>query len=295
MDREKRKTEERIDSEINNKRSYARTKLLELMFANEPYGKFIYGTHDEVEQIDEASAYFAWKRLLENSYIQLNVIGNQLPEGLFESVTEHLSSFDRSMLETPLPTNPIIPSETVNHFTEHMDITQGKLVMGFSSEISGSLKKSLSLMLSTDIFGGGPYSRLFTNVREKQSLCYYCSASQRRSKGFVIVDCGVDGENAVQAEKAILAELDELKKGNIEDFRIEASKKSVIDSLLSYNDSAAALDMWYSMDIEDKNFMTPEDAVELIRNVSKDSIVTALKGIKLHSVYKLLPNKENRN
>lgn len=291
LDREKRKTIERIESEINNKRSYARTRLIELMFQNEAYGRFIYGKREEIERISEASVYEAWKRFLEKSYIQLNVIGKELPLGLFENVRKRLSSMDRSADSEAAATKPLAPANSVKRLTERMDVTQGKLVMGFQSELSGSLRKALPLLLFADVFGGGPYSRLFSNVREKQSLCYYCSASQRRSKGFIIVDSGVESANADKAESAILEELSVLKNGTLEDFRIESSKKSVIDSLLSYNDSAAALDMWYTRDICDEDDLTPEGAAALVQAVSKEDIINAAKGVSLHSVYRLLPKE----
>lgn len=292
VDREKRKTVERINSEINNKRSYARTRLNEVMFPDEPYGRFIYGTCDEVAAIDGIAAYKAWERLLKESYIQLNVIGRELPDRLFEIVKAQLALTDRSGLSEFGPTKPITAIDEPKTVTEHMNITQGKLVMGFSSELSGSMKKAMPLVLFADVFGGGPYSRLFSNVREKQSLCYYCSASQRRSKGVVIVDSGVESVNFDKAEQAIIAELEELKKGVLEEDRLESSKKSVIDSLLSYNDSAAALDMWYTRDIAEDDGLTPEAAVRLIENVSKDEIINAARGIKLHSVYRLMPREE---
>ena len=85
--------------------------------------------------------------------------------------------------------------------------------MGFSSDLCGDDDVSLPLMVATDIFGRGPYSRLFANVREKMSLCYYCSASAVRQKGLVTVDSGVEAENAEKAQKEILAQLDAVKKG----------------------------------------------------------------------------------
>ena len=57
-----------------------------------------------------------------------------------------------------------------------MDITQAKLVIGLRSGMTHAEDDYFAFRVMTDIFGGGPYSRLFLNVREKMSLCYYCSA-----------------------------------------------------------------------------------------------------------------------
>ena len=291
--REKRKTVERIKSEINNKRSYARTRLAEIIFSNEPYGKFIYGTEDEVNSITGEGLYRAYKRILSSAYIQVNVVGNKVPDGFFQSVSQKLSDFDRSNIPPALPSKPLHSVEQVNFECDRMDVTQGKLVMGFSSEVYGSFKQACVLAIFADIFGGGPYSRLFSNVRESKSLCYYCSASQRRSKALLIVDSGVDPTNADAAKQAILFELSEMQKGEVEDFRIEASKKAIIDSLMSNNDSAQALDLWHTSDITDTESVSIEEAILLVDKITKEDIVRVAKGIKLHSVYSIMPKEGN--
>lgn len=292
LQREKRKTIERIESEINNKRSYARTRLIEMLFENEPYGRFLYGTSQEVEAISETSAYKAWERMLKKSYIHINVVGKELPNGLFDLVKSEIAKTDRTAISNVSASAPLLPKDKPLVKTEHMDITQGKLVMGFSSEVYGTLQKALPLMLFSDIFGGGPYSRLFSNVREKLSLCYYCSSQQRRSKGFLMVDSGVEADKAEEAEQAILKELQDIQSGIVEESRLSASKKSVIDSLASYYDSPNALDMWYTRDIGANDSLTPDDAIAMIEDITAEDIVKTARGIKLHSVYKLMPSKE---
>ena len=292
LDCEKRKTIERIESEINNKRAYAKTRLTEIMFKDSPYGKFVYGTTDEVKAITEERMYSAWERFIGESYIKVNVVGKELPQNLFDELGAQLSKFDRTKACVDGISLPLKKANDVTEIVENMDVNQGKLVMGFSSELYGDFKKSLPLLIFSDIFGGGPYSRLFANVREKLSLCYYCSALQRRSKGFLIVDSGVDADKCEDAKIAILKELAEIQSGVVEDSRLEASKKHVADSLLSYYDSAAALDSWYSTDIFSNTDDKPEDIIKLIEQIKKEDIISVAKGIKLHTIFKLMPLEE---
>lgn len=292
LEREKRKTVERIEGEINNKRSFARTQLVSLMFPDEPFGRFVYGQKAEVEALTGKEMYNAWQRLLENSFIQFNIVGRELPDGVFDEVSTSLAAFDRTESVVPDESRPLRPTEQINRRTDRMQVTQGKLAMGFSSELFGGIKEALPLMIFADIFGGGPYSRLFSNVREKQSLCYYCSASQRRSKGYVTVDSGIEFENAEKAEAAILHELSEIQNGNVDDTQLESSKSSVIDSLGSYYDNAAALDMWYTRDICGDSELTPDDVIGSIEKITKQDVVNTAKGVRLHSVYLLLGETE---
>ena len=180
----------------------------------------------------------------------------------------------------------------MNDVTERLDITQGKIAIGFSSKLYGDIEKALPLLIFSDVFGGGPYSKLFSNVREKESLCYYCSASQYRSKGIVLVDSGIEAHNEEALINAVLRELDDLKQGLVDVDTIEASKMSVTDSLASYYDSASALDMWYTLDIKGNSEITPNDLIEKIRSITKADIVNVANGVELHSIYRLLPKDE---
>lgn len=290
LSREKRKSIERIEGEINNKRSYARTRLISEMFGDDPYGKFKYGTVQEVEVLTTKNLYDAWQTLLHTSQVQINVVGKTLPEGIFSRAREEFSKLCRQTLTDLTYERPLAKADAVRDITERFDVTQGKLVMGFTSEVRGDLKTSAALTLCADIFGGGPYSKLFTNVREKQSLCYYCSASARRSKGFMTVDSGIEQDSADKVISDVLSELEDMKNGRFEDEVIEASKKSIIDALGSYYDSSSALDLWYSREICEH--YSPKQAAEIISAVSKQDIINAAKGLNLHTVYRLLPKKE---
>lgn len=290
--REKRKTIERIEGEINNKRAFARTRLLEEMFGDDPYGKFIYGSVQEVEKISGIELYNAWRELLSTAYVRINVIGKEYPNSVFATAKECFSKLDRKNTADTKRITAIEATDNPKDITERFDVTQGKLALGFTSRIKGGLKTAAALSLFSDVFGGGPYSKLFSNVREKQSLCYYCSASSRRTKGIVLVESGIEEANAQKTIDAVLSELEEMKKGNFDDSVIEASKKAITDSLYGYYDNATALDIWYSREINED--ISPKDAAEIVMNVTREDITEAAKGVNLHTIYRLLPKEEKR-
>jgi predicted Zn-dependent peptidase len=173
-----------------------------------------------------------------------------------------------------------------------MDIAQGKMALGFSCDMSGDDSVTAPLNVMSDIFGGGPYSRLFTNVREKMSLCYYCSAAPVRIKGNISVNCGIESENAVKAETEILNQLDIMRRGEFSDFEFESSIKSICDSLSSYNDSQTMLDYWYTIRVINKVQFAPEEYAELISKVTREDVINVANGVHLHTVYSLLPKEE---
>lgn len=292
LSREKRKAIEHIKGEYSEKRIYAKNRLIEEMYKNKPYGLSKCGTVEDVEKITGESLYRAWESMLKTAFIRFHVVGNEMPAGLFDSITERFSGVERINVTDCRISSATEVVNTPAEVVENMAVNQGKLVMGFSSEMKGNDDESLPLMVMSDIFGGGPYSRLFSNVREKMSLCYYCSASSVRQKGLLTVESGIEAENAGKAEKEILNQLDIMKKGGFSDFEFESSRKSIYDSLVGYNDSQSAIDRWYTMKVNNINVYSPDEVAEKVKSITRDDIIRAARGVKLHTVYKLLPLKD---
>lgn len=295
VEREKRKAIEHIKGEYSEKRVYAKKRLIEEMYKGEPYGVDKCGKVEEVEKITGESLYKAWQSLLKNAFIRFHVVGSEMPAGLFEYITEKFSALERENITDCKKSAPTKPAENVKVVTEDMKVNQGKLVMGFSSELYGNDDVTLPFLVMGDIFGGGPYSRLFANVREKMSLCYYCSASSVRMKGLLTVESGIETVNAEKAQQEILNQLEIIKKGEFSDFEFESSKKSICDSFNGYSDSQNSIDAWYTLKVNNDNVYSPQEVAEKVRNVSREEVIKAANGVKLHTVYKLLPADKGEN
>ncbi len=291
--REKRKAIEHIRGDLAQKRTYAKKRLIEEMYKGESYGLPKCGTEEQVEQITGESLYAAWKKLLSTAFLRVNVISRVMPNGLFDSISEKFDSLTRNNIPDCTQSAPTKAIDKPNTVVEKMDIAQGKLCMGFSSELYGDDSSTAALTVMCDIFGGGPYSRLFTNVREKYSLCYYCASSSVKSKGLITVDSGIEKENADKAEKEILNQLSIIKQNLFTDEEFQSSIKSITDSFKSYNDSQGLLDAWYSLKIVKDKLISPEEAAEDILKVTRNDVVYAARGVKLHTVYKLLPDDKD--
>ena len=291
VEREKRKAIEHIKGEIAEKRIYAKNRLLSEMFKDTPYGLPKCGTVEDVEKTDGKSLYKAWENMLSSAFVRVQVVGASLPNRFFEDIAEKFQNVKRINITDCKFCLPAKPTDKPKTVFEKMDVKQGKLVMGFSSEMYGDDDMSLPLMVMCDIFGGGPYSRLFSNVRERMSLCYYCSASSVRYKGLLTVDSGVETANAEKAQNEILNQLEIIKKGEFSDFEFDASVKSICDSLSTYYDSQNSLDLWYALKINNQNLYSPKDIAEKIKKITREDVILAAKGVKLHTVYKLLPKE----
>lgn len=293
VQREKRKAIEHIRGDLAQKRIYAKKRLIEEMYKGEPYGVAKCGSEEDVEKITGESLYKAWQKLLSTAFLRVNVISRSMPQGLFDGIAEKLGDITRENITDCTASSPTAAVSKPNTVIETMDIAQGKLCMGFSSELYGDDESTAALTVMCDIFGGGPYSRLFTNVREKYSLCYYCTSGSVKSKGLITVESGIEKENATKAEREILNQLDIMKQNLFTDEEFQSSIKSITDSFKSYNDSQGLLDAWYSLKIVKDKLVSPEEAAETISRVTRNDVVYAARGVKLHTVYKLLPNDKD--
>ena len=287
VERERRLTLEKIEGIINDKRSYAINRIIREMYRDEAFGELKTGSAEAVATIDGKMLFKAWKSVLSEAEVRVQVIGKEIPNNLFERLAEKFKGVNREPVKS-LITNPKKIVGEVNRVCEKMDVSQGKLVLGFTTQRAGDDRKTADLAVLCDLFGGGPYSKLFVNVREKMSLCYYCAARPNRTKGYLLVDCGVEADNAQKAEKEIINQLNALKNGEITDDELNASISSIKDSLYCLNDSQSALDGWYGMRINESP-VTPEEFISLIENVTKEDITKAANEYTLDTVYSIMP------
>ncbi|MDE5563909.1 MAG: insulinase family protein, partial [Oscillospiraceae bacterium] len=221
-----------IDAEINNKRGYALMRARRTAFQSEPDAHPVYGTKEDVEQLTPESVYAAYCEILRRAVIRVYYVGSEEAPQLAGQLREAFGSLERApeplVFHAPSPYKP----ETVT-VTEPMDVTQSKLVMVFKAHgVSAE-----TLRMFSAVFGGTPFSLLFTNVREKESLCYYCASRVLVFKEALIVDSGVELANAERAREAILEQLDRMRRGDFEDILLENTKHSMVNALRSIGDT----------------------------------------------------------
>ncbi len=278
-----------INAQINDKRSFALNKASEIMCESEPFGLNECGEIQSVKALDAQSVTKAYYDLLESARIEIMFVGSgdcKVAEEIFKSA---FSNVKRNFKKETLADIHIEKGE-IKEVTERFDVAQSKMVLGFACENKDE-KVDFALSLLCAVYGGTPMSKLFLNVREKLSLCYYCAARYNKTKSLMFVDCGVESENILKAKEEILRQLDEIKNGNITDEEIKNAVMSLENAYRTINDSNSSVMRYYFMQILSDKDYTPEQQIEFIKNVTKEDIVKAANRIKLETVY-LLTGKE---
>ncbi|MCR4616202.1 MAG: insulinase family protein [Clostridiales bacterium] len=285
IEQEKRLLIEKRRSELDDKVVYARSRCEEIMCADEPYGRNVYGTEEEILALTPADVYETWQNVLKESIIQFTVISSADTAEIENILKGKFSGIERSVIEKSAV--PVRNAGEVKYVNEAQPVKQGKLVMGFRSEMEKSEKNRFKNMIMADLFGGGPHSKLFMNVREKMSLCYYCRARFLRDNSIMFVESGIETHNEEKARQAISDQLNKVKNGDFTDDELKASKMSVSDSLQTFKDTPEVLAAWYALQSTDESPISLREACEGVEKVSRQDVIDMSRVIELDTVYML--------
>lgn len=285
----KRQLTDLMDSEFNDKRIYAVSSCIKLMCEGTPFGIERFGTRDNVEQTDGKTLYHAWESMLKQARFEIICVG---ASDMSKAKSIFAEAFSKIRRTPAVLSNDCLQAGTeVKSRTEEMELAQSKLVMGLTAGAAFPDSRAFTLMLLSAVLGGTPNSKLFANVREKQSLCYYCVSRYNGNKGYILIESGVEGKNLEKAQAAILREMEEMKSGNITDFEIQSAKLALENSLRSVTDTVSGIEAFYLSRILEEEQLEPREIAERINKVTKEQLVEAAEHLRLDTVY-ILKNKE---
>lgn len=283
---EKKTVIDNIETAINDKRSYAIERAMKTICKGEPASVCSYGTVEKAKLITPDSAYKAYRRMLETMPCEIICTGCSDFDGVAEKFAAAFEKVGRHDIEnTTIALSPV--KTQTEEVTERLTVNQSKLVLGFKSHSDDDA----ALVLLQKIFGGTTSSKLFRNVREKMSLCYYCSAARNDLKGIMLVNSGVENENIEKTKEAVIDQLEEIKNGNFTNEDINFAEMAIKNDFKSVADSAGNVSNWYFDCIRKNDIVTPEEKLGRYLGVSKERIIAAAKSMVLDSVYVLTGNE----
>ncbi len=292
-DLEKEYLKDSIEAEINDKRSYAIMRCKSAMCSGENIALPKLGTVEEVAAIDPTSAYRAYQELLDKAQIEIVMCGSGNPETACEAFRSRFCGIERHPVSVDLDICRKMPTVKENDLTETMaGVTQGKLVLAFRTETTGSPEEQAAARMAIVMLGGTGTSLLHVNVREKLSLCYYCMARIDSVTGIMMIDSGVEAENCDKTKEACLQQLEKLQTGDFEDKLLNEIKLFMKTAFSATGDSLGALESWYLTKILCGSMETPMETLAYCQAVTREQVIAAAQKLKLDTVYRLIPEKE---
>ena len=272
-----------IESQKNDKRAYASSQMIKKMCAEDSFGIPRLGEKEQVASITAQTLYDHYRRVLMESPIHLFYVGSADPAQIAELLTDML----RSMERTPV----VLPPQTAyqdsgrGNYTEQLDVTQGKLCMGFVTPITLRSDDFAAMQVMNVIFGAGMTSKLFMQIREKMSLCYDISSGYHSSKGIVTVSAGIEFQHETLVREQVLTQLDACRVGEISTDELLAAKQALLAQLQSTHDSPGAIEGYYATAALSGLTWTPEVYMDKVSAVTIEDVAKAAQQLQLHTVY----------
>jgi predicted Zn-dependent peptidase len=291
---EREKLVQAIRAQINDKRQYAMLRLLQEMCRDEHCGVDPLGGEADMAAVTAQDAWNAYQGLLKHARLHLFYCGTadaeevkKALEGLMKGV-HALQGEDVQALTCDVYYDPQ-RNETV---VERMDVAQGKLAIGFRTDgvrLTGDDRRSYAaLTVMNALYGGTATSKLFMNVRERLSLCYYASSAVESLKGMLVVSSGVEFDSMDRAQQEILDQLEAVKRGDFTDDELESARQAVVNVYKSAIDSRAQLESQYlTAAVSGVRVALPELAAEA-EQVTREQVAAVAQRVKLDTVYRLV-------
>ncbi|AQQ53702.1 EF-P 5-aminopentanol modification-associated protein YfmF [Planococcus lenghuensis] len=283
FNREKNVVKQRIESIFDDKTRYAQHRLTELAFAGHPASISANGTITDVEVLTNEALRDVYRSMLTEDRIDIYTVGDLSAE----TVAAYIQRYFPFGSRTPesVQQHPEIPLPAAPRVTETEDMKQGKLHIAYTSPVTFRDEKFPVMQLMNGVFGGYAHSKLFSNVREKESMAYYVSSSYSSQFGLLFVLAGIDQAMDEKAVRLITEQLDDVKKGNISDEELGQTKALLTNQLKEALDSARG-----QIEIYDQYMnLTPEFEsaylIEKWQQVTKEEIADAANDLSLHMIY----------
>lgn len=291
---EKDNVRKKLESIINDKIRYAAERCLEAMFKDDVYRLHPLGNRDDLEKITDDQLYEAYQQWLKQVRFDLYVVGDTSLSEVSELVEK---SFKLNRSENPeyRPAEASTAGVTcsdVNHVIERLNVNQGKLNMGLRTSITYGDDRYAKALMYSGILGSYPHSKLFVNVREKESLAYYCSSRYDGHKGFATIQSGIEIVNYEKALEIIKQQLESLKQGEISDLEMSQTKAMIRNQLKEMPDSAFEMIAYDFNRVLSGKERSAEELLAQVESVTKQDVVEAAETFQLDTIYFLTGQEE---
>ena len=291
FEREKSFILDRINKRKDEKLKYAVLKTEELLCDQEPFGTYIYGDIKDAEKVNLEDIYDMYIKLLEKSSISVIISGNLTG---YENIDQYINNVFKNMLDKVVLNKKSINvsyknidfSRQIKEIKEQTQTNQAVITLGMRVK---DLEDNdfYALNVYNSILGGTPSSKLFQNVREKESLAYTTKSRYYRFKGIFVIYAGIEEVNYEKAKIVILKQIEDMKNGNISELELNSSKQSLISDLLEWNDSKISLaKLVYTNALCGQN-LTIEELIENMKKVKLEDVIKVAKKIKIELIYLL--------
>lgn len=281
---EKDALRKRVEGLFNNKTQFARVRCIEAMCPDEPYRLYSGGRIEDLADITPASLYADYQELLAHAPMDMFIVGDIEPAAVAEEVGRVFRFPGRDARPLDLP-SPLRHAGAVKSVVERHDVNQGQLVLGLRMPVTYADDDYLPMLMYNGVLGAFAHSKLFVNVRERESLAYSARSRYDSFKGLVFVQAGINIEDHDRALKVIREQLDAMVAGDISDQELEQTRAMALNTYREAYDSPGALINLAFESLVAGRERPIEELAAQIPDVTKDDIVRVAKKLEMDTEY----------
>jgi predicted Zn-dependent peptidase len=283
VEKEKRTLKQRIQSVYDDKMRYSNVRLLEEMCKGELYALQVNGEASDVDLITSENLFEYYQKAFLEDEMDLYVIGDVKEEEVKNLATELLKFENRTPKK--LDSSTVQKKQEVHEVKEEQDVKQGKLNIGYRTNVVYGDPDYFALQVFNGVFGGFSHSKLFINVREKASLAYYVSSRLESHKGLMMVMSGIDLKNYDQAVGIIRDQMEAMRHGDFTEQELVQTKAVIRNQVLETIDTSRGLtEILYHNVLAGKDIKF-EQWINEIEKATKEEIVAVANKIDLDTIY----------
>ena len=283
VESEKRNRLADIEAEFNDKRLYAANSLIRIMAREDSFGIPRVGSKEDVSAITAQSLYDHYRRILREAPVEIFYVGCADAQTVTDLFRPLFAGLERQPV--PVPATAPLRDADGRQITQETAASQSILNMGFVTEIANGHPDLAAMRLCNAILGGTMTSKLFVNIREKQSLCYSIGSEYYSAKGIFTVAAGIDAQQEQTVRREILSQIDACKNGNISDRELTAAKEAILSALRTIYESPGAIERHFSTRTLSGTTQTSEELRQAIEESTVADVARAASTLREHSAF----------
>ncbi len=283
-----------LETIYDDKLQYTLKKVQNLLDTSQTVIVDVNSDIDSINNVTKASLEQMYQKLFEEANITIAIDGRNCDE--IKTIIDNKITFNATKHDYKY-FNAFKIDEHEEFISESQNLSQSKFVIGSKLDVD---KADFSkFQVFNAIYGAFPFSRLFTNIREKQSLAYSIASSYVSTSNVMYIYGGIgngdlsvcDSEAFSNVLGSLKSELASICNGEISDIEMEQAKSMIINSITSSLDTQRALQEIHYLKYLAGDEFDFEKFVEGINNVTKEDVMKMAKKVNFNIIYMLRGDK----
>lgn len=255
-------------------------------YPDKPYSYNPYGYIEDIDSIDESSLYDYYKDAINNSIIDIFVVGEVDSDKIKNIFKENFKAKTFHIVKNDILVSELLPAKRVKKYKDKIDANQSQFTMLCSLNNLTDFERKYVLLVYNEMLGGSSNSILFNTIRDKNSYAYYVNSLHKGYDNILFIYSGIDKGNDVIVEKLVRKCLTDICKGKFSDELLSSSKKTIMNGIVASFDYPLGIINNYLGKVL-VGSLDAEERIKKVESITKDDIISLAKKVKPNVVYTL--------